>query len=84
MENLQIFYRGVSAPSCHRNYIEIEMDVVSVIADHMDFELTKMMQDSPYLGIIVDEFTDLSVRKNRLIYINLLLRDGVVVILFVI
>ena len=53
-------------------------ELVSVIADHMDFELTKLMQDSPYLGIMIDESTDLSVRKNLLIYINLLLRDGVV------
>ena len=57
-------------------------ELVSVIADHMDFELTKLMQDSPYLGIMIDESTDLSVRKNLLIYINLLLRDGVVVSLF--
>ena len=58
------------------------MGVMSIIADHMDFELTKLMQDSPYLGIMIDESTDLSVRKNLLIYINLLLRDGVVVSLF--
>ena len=51
-------------------------ELVTVIGNTLECELAKMMQDSSYIGIMVDESTDLSIRKNLLLYINLLSSTG--------
>ena len=43
------------------------------MADYMESNVIQLMQESPFLGIMIDESTDLSVRKNLIIYINLLM-----------
>ena len=43
------------------------------MTDYMESNFIKLMQESPYLGIMIDESTDLSVRRSLIIYINLLI-----------
>lgn len=50
--------------------------MISVIADCIEYEVVKAMQQSPFLGIMIDESTDLSVRKNLVVYANILERSG--------
>ena len=51
-------------------------ELITVIGDYLDSELAKLMHNSPFLGIMIDESTDLSVRKNLVVYVNILNSDG--------
>lgn len=47
-------------------------EFVTIIGEYLESELVNVIKDSAYLGIMVDESTDLSVRKNLVIYVNVL------------
>ena len=51
-------------------------ELVTVIGESIESELVELMCNSPFLGLTIDEFTDLTVRKNLLIYINNLTPSG--------
>ena len=46
--------------------------LVTVIGEFIESELVELMCNSPFLGLMIDESTDLRVRKNLCIYINTL------------
>ena len=48
-------------------------DIIMTMADYMESNFIKLMQESPYFGIMINDSTDLSVRRSLIIYINLLI-----------
>ena len=51
-------------------------ELVTVIGDCIESEIVELMCNSPYVGLMVDESTDLSVRKNLLLYVNIMTSAG--------
>ena len=51
-------------------------EFVTVIGDCIESDMVELMCNSPYLGIMIDESTDLSVRKNLLLYVNAMTSSG--------
>ena len=52
-------------------------ELITVLGNYLEFELIKVMCNSPYLGVMLDESTDFSVRKNLVIYVSLLYEGAV-------
>ena len=50
--------------------------LVTVIGECIESELVEIMCNSPFFVLMIDESTDLSVRKNLFIYINTLIPSG--------
>ena len=51
-------------------------ELIALITQSLESEFNLILKESPYLGIMIDESTDLSVRKNLLLYINSLNSSG--------
>ena len=52
-------------------------ELIHVMSSYLEEELIQLMHNSPFIGLMIDESTDLSVRKNLVLYVNVLER-GVV------
>ena len=54
-------------------------ELVTVIGDCIVSEIVELICNSPYVGLMADESTDLSVRNNLLLYVNIMTSAGDVI-----
>ena len=52
-------------------------ELVTIIGNYLESEVVQLMRESPYIGLMIDVSTDLSVRKNLVIYVNVFHKGNV-------
>ena len=51
-------------------------EMITILGDCLELQLVELIHNTPFAGIMIDESTDLSVRKNLVVYINVLSKSG--------
>ena len=51
-------------------------EMITILGDCLKLQLVELIHNTPFAGIMIDESTDLSVRKNLVVYINVLSKSG--------